>query len=716
MKLGEVVRKNRRLAALAAVMMAAAVGGWSNGSAGPGLVGSPWDKLLAATKAPGDWVTYGGTFDEQRFSRLTQISDRNVAKLGLAWSYEFDTNRAQETTPLEYNGVIYATTAWSKVVALDARTGKRLWIYDPQVPGEYGAKGCCDVGNRGSAIYDGKLYFGTLDGRLIALDLKTGKPVWSVITVDQSKTYTITGAPRIVKGKVLIGNGGAELGARGYVTAYDAQTGKQAWRFYTVPGNPADGPDNAASDKILAEKAGSTWFGEYWKTGGGGTVWDAIVYDQELDQLYIGVGNGSPWNHKLRSEGKGDNLFLSSIVALNPDTGEYLWHYQGTPGESWDYTQTQPITLATLKIDGKPRKVLMQAPKNGFFFVIDRADGKLISAKNYVSVNWATGYDMTTGRPIEVPEARYAGSPQVVIPGALGAHNWQPMAFNPQTGLAYIPANHALFAYADPEKYEVRPGRWNLGLETKGTSPSDDPKATKAVRDMLSGRLIAWDPINQREAWGFNYPEPWNGGVLTTATNLVFQGDTKGNLRAFAANSGKVLWVRNLGMPIMAAPVTFEVGGQQYLAVAGGYGGAYALTSSFNDNPRPRPNGRLFVFKIGAKAKAPKIAKIENMPANPPQESFPAAQVAHGQALFERDCWVCHGPGAISSGVVPDLRRSGLLGSAEAWNAVVIGGALKDRGMISFSQYLSAQDAEDLRAYVAERARLLQQQERGARK
>jgi quinohemoprotein ethanol dehydrogenase len=444
--------------------------------------------------------------------------------------------------------------------------------------------------------------------------------------------------------------------------------------------------------------------------------WDAIVYDQELDQLYIGVGNGSPWNHKLRSEGKGDNLFLSSIVALKPDTGEYLWHYQGTPGESWDYTQTQPITLATLKIEGKPRKVLMQAPKNGFFFVIDRADGKLISAKNYVSVNWATGYDMKTGRPIEVPEARYAGSPQVVVPGALGAHNWQPMAFNPQTGLAYIPANHALFAYADPEKYEVRPGRWNLGLETKGTSPSDDPKATKAVRDMLSGRLIAWDPINQREAWGFNYPEPWNGGVLTTATNLVFQGDTKGNLRAFAASSGKVLWVRNLGMPIMAAPVTFEVGGHQYLAVAGGYGGAYALTSSFNDNPRPRPNGRLFVFKIGAKAKAPKIATIENMPANPPQESFPAAQVAHGQALFERDCWVCHGPGAISSGVVPDLRRSGLLGSAEAWNAVVIGGALKDRGMISFSQYLSAQDAEDLRAYVGERARLLQQQEKGARK
>lgn len=708
--------KNPRLAALATVMMAVTVNGCSEGLSGSDVGGAAWDKLLAASKDSGDWVTYGGTFDEQRFSQLTQITDRNVGELGLAWTYEFDTNRAQETTPLEQGGVIYATTAWSKVVALDARSGKLLWSYDPEVPGEYGAKGCCDVGNRGAAIYDGKLYFGAFDGRLIALDIKTGKPVWSVVTVDQSKTYTITGAPRIVKGKVLIGNGGAELGARGYVTAYDAQTGKQVWRFYTVPGNPADGPDNAASDKVMAEKAGKTWFGEYWKTGGGGTVWDAIVYDQELDQLYIGVGNGSPWNHNLRSEGKGDNLFLSSIVALDPDTGEYLWHYQGTPGESWDYTHTQTITLATLKIAGKPRKVLMQAPKNGFFFVVDRTDGKLISAKNYVDVNWATGYDLKTGRPIEDPKARYMDGPYVAIPGALGAHNWQPMAFSPQTGLAYIPGNHALFAYENPEKFEVRPGLWNLGLKTKGTSPPDDPRDFKAVRDMLSGRLIAWDPINQREAWGFDYSEPWNGGILTTAGNLVFEGDTKGNLRAFAADSGKVLWVTNLGMPIMAAPISFEAGGQQYVAVAGGYGGAYALTSAFNDNPGPRPNGRLFVFKLGAKGKLPKSVKINASPANPPEESFTAAQIAHGQELFEKDCWACHGPGAVSSGVVPDLRRSGVLASAEVWNSVVIGGLLKDRGMVSFDKYLSNQDAEGLRAYVADRAKLLQQREAEVKK
>jgi len=698
------------------MIMAVTAYGCSNGAGSSFGSGKAWTQLLAASKDPKDWVTYGGTFDEQRFSQLTQVNDGNVGQLGLAWSYEFDTNRAQETTPLEHDGVIYATTAWSKVFAIEAKSGKLLWSYDPEVPGEYGAKGCCDVGNRGAALYDGKLYFGAFDGRLIALDIKTGKPVWSVVTVDQSKTYTITGAPRIVKGRVVIGNGGAELGARGYVTAYDAQTGKQVWRFYTVPGNPADGPDHAASDKVLAERAGKTWFGDYWKNGGGGTVWDSIVYDQELDQLYLGVGNGSPWNQRLRSEGKGDNLFLSSVVALNPDTGEYLWHYQGTPGETWDYTQTQPIMLADLTIAGKPRKVLMQAPKNGFFFVIDRTDGKLISAKNFVNVNWATGYDMKTGRPIENPEARYSQGAFAVVPGALGAHNWQPMAFNRKTGLVYIPANHALFGYEDPKTFAIRPGRWNLGLETKGTSPPDDPKAMKATRDLLSGRLIAWDPVNQREAWGFDYAEPWNGGVLSTAGNLVFQGDTKGNLRAFAADSGKVLWTVNLGMAIMAAPVSYEVDGEQYIAVAGGYGGAYALTSAFNDNPGPRPNGRLFVFKLGAKGELPKIARIANPPANPPKEAFSDIQVAHGQELFERDCWVCHGPGAISSGVVPDLRRSGALASAETWNAVVIGGLLKDRGMISFGQYLSAADAEDLRAYVAHRAKLLQQQEGGAKK
>ena len=704
--------------AVAAMLMATILSGCGEkASGGNDDGGKAWVQLLTASKDPGDWVTYGGTFDEQRFSPLTAISDQTVGKLGLAWSVEFDTNRAQETTPLEYQGVIYATTAWSKVYAMDAKTGKLLWTYDPEVPGDYGAKGCCDVGNRGAAIYDGKLYFGAFDGRLIALDIKTGKPVWSVVTVDQTKTYTITGAPRIVKGKVVIGNGGAELGARGYVTAYDAQTGKQVWRFYTVPGDPSAGPDGAASDKVLAEKAKPTWFGKYWTTGGGGTVWDSIVYDAELDQLYIGVGNGSPWNHKVRSEGKGDNLFLSSIVALNPDTGEYRWHYQEAPGESWDYTATQQITLATLELDGKPRKVLMQAPKNGFFFVVDRTTGKLISAKNFVNVNWATGYDLKTGRPIETPDARYeGGAAKVIIPGALGAHNWQPMSYSPKAGLVYIPANHALFPYQDTKNFEFRAGRWNLGIDGAGAAAPDDKKAFGDTRKLLSGRLIAWDPVNQKEAWGFDYSEPWNGGLLSTAGNLVFQGDTKGNFRAFAADSGKVLWTVNLGIPIMAAPMTFEQDGEQYVAVAAGYGGAYALTSAFNDDPAPRPNGRIYVFKLGAKTALPVISKIAVAPANPPADAFTPAQIAHGDALFARDCWVCHGPGAVSSGVVPDLRRSGVLADADTWKAVVHDGALKERGMIGFSKYLSTQDVEDLRAYVVSRSRILQRQEKAGGK
>lgn len=682
----------------------------------PAAQDAAWQRLLASSHRAGDWVTHGGTFKEQRFSTLAQVNAKTVANLGLAWSYEFDTNRAQEGTPIEHDGVLYVTTAWSKVYAFNAVTGRQLWHFDPQVPGEYGAKGCCDVGNRGAALFDGKLYVGTFDGRLIALDIKTGKPVWSVVTVDQSKTYTITGAPRIVKGRVVIGNGGAELGARGYVTAYDARTGKLAWRFYTVPGNPAAGPDGAASDSILAQKASATWSGEFWRQGGGGTVWDSIVYDEELDQLYIGVGNGSPWNYGIRSEGKGDNLFLSSIVALDPDTGSYRWHYQATPGETWDYTNTQQITLADLTIDGKPRKVLMQAPKNGFFFVIDRTNGKLLSAKNFVNVNWATGYDMATGRPIEVPAARFEKAPAVVMPGALGAHNWQPMAFSPVTGLMYIPGNKALFAYEQPSSFAYRPGRWNLGLETQRTSPPDDPKQIAATRALLGGRLIAWDPIRQKEAWGFDYPEPWNSGVLATAGGLVFQGDTRGNFRAFSAADGKILWSTNLGMAIMAAPISFEAGGTQYVAVLGGYGGAYALTSYFNDNPGPRPNGRLFVFRIGGKARMPAVERIAKAPANPAEETFPADLVSHGEALFQKDCWACHGPGAVSSGVVPDLRRSGALPSADAWKAVVIGGILKDRGMIGFADTLSGDDAEALRAYVSSRARLLQQQEKGALK
>jgi quinohemoprotein ethanol dehydrogenase len=662
-------------------------------------------RLAAADKDPANWLTHGGTYEEQRFSRAEQITDSNVTSLGLAWSAEFDNNRGQEATPIVADGVIYTTTAWSKVYAFEAKTGKQLWSYDPEVPGETAVKACCDVVNRGAAIYDGKIYFGTLDGRLIALDAKTGKPVWSMVTVDQSKPYTITGAPRIAKGRVLIGNGGAELGVRGYISAYDAETGKLAWRFYTVPAGPGAPADGAASDPVMS-KARTTWFGDWSKGGGGGTVWDAIVYDEEFNQILIGVGNGSPWNHRIRSQGKGDNLFLSSVVALDANTGAYKWHYQGTPGETWDFTQTQPIILADLTIAGSPRKVLMQAPKNGYFYVIDRQTGKLISAKGFVSQNWTTGIDMKTGRPIENPAARYQQGNFVALPSALGAHNWHPMAFSPKTGLVYLPAQEVPYNYQADASFTRREAGWNLGIDWLANTVPDDPAARRAIRAMLKGRLVAWDPVRQKEVWRVEYDGPWNGGVLATAGNLVFQGNAKGEFAAFSADRGAKLWSFDAGTGIVAAPVSFMVDGEQYIAVMAGYGGAYPLSSAYIDKPRPMPNGRLLVFKLGARTPY-SVPKMETTPAILVNDTFSASTVTHGERIFESTCGVCHGSAAVSGGVLPDLRRSGLLADKDSWNGIVIGGALKDRGMVGFAGRLSDDDAEAVRAFVAGKARLL---------
>ncbi len=686
------------------------------GSAGNGDAAAPpraadvsAKRLLAAGTDPANWVTHGGTYQEQRFSTLTDVNAGNVSKLALAWSYDLDTNRGQEATPLIIDGVRYTTTAWSKVVALDAATGKELWTFDPKVPGTRGFSACCDVVNRGLAAYQGRVFLGTLDGRLIALDAATGKVVWSVVTVDQSKPYTITGAPRIVKGRVVIGNGGAEYGVRGYVSAYDAGTGKQAWRFYTVPGDPAKGPDGAASDPIMA-KAREGWFGKHWQAGGGGTVWDAIVYDPELDQLYIGVGNGSPWNQQVRSEGKGDNLFLSSVVALDPDTGAYKWHYQGTPGETWDFTQTQPIILADLKIDGADRKVLMQAPKNGYFYVIDRTTGKLISAKGFVPQTWTTGVDMATGRPIEAEGARFRKAGAMVAPSALGAHNWHPMAYSPQTGLVYLPAQDVPFYYENAGKYEYRPGAWNVAIEVPKNAPPNDRVATKAIRAILKGQLIAWDPVAQRERWRVQYDGPWNGGALATAGNLVFQGNAKGEFQAFDATQGAKLWSFDAQTGVIAGPVTYAVRGVQYVAVMAGYGGAYPISSAF-DEVRPSANGRVLVFRIGGTAKLPPKPALDLPPPNPPKQVYTAAVIAHGGSVYESNCGVCHGGGARSSGVLPDLRRSVALADKATWDDVVHGGALKDRGMISFAPYLSRDDIEAVRAYVGEQAKWLASEE-----
>ncbi len=646
-----------------------------------------------------DWSEHGRTNSEQRFSPLKNINRDTVAKLGLHWSYEFDTARGQEATPLAVNGVIYTTTAWSKVFAFDGVTGELLWSYDPKVPGEAASKGCCDVVNRGAAYSDGRVFVGTFDGRLIALDANTGELLWSTLTVDPSKPYTISGAPRTAKGKVFIGNGGADLGVRGYVGAYDTESGQLIWRFYTVPGDPENGADGAASDDILDHLASDTWTGrEYLKYGGGGTVWDSIVYDMELDQLYIGVGNGSPINHLYRSEGKGDNLFLSSIVALNPDTGAYIWHYQEVPGETWDYTASQQMTLTDLDLQGSLRKVILHAPKNGFFYIIDRLTGKLISAEKFAPVNWASHIDLQSGRPVETKGARYTEDPFIAISGGAGVHDWQPMSFNPETGLVYLPIQVLPFMYVKEDPNNRR-DQLNLGYELFDEPMPTDSEGIAAVDSILTGSLLAWDPVVQKPIWKVDHPKTYNGGTMVTGGNLVFQGTAEGNFNAYDALSGDELWSVKTGIPILAAPVTYSIAGHQYVAIMAGNGGAVPLSIPAFDGPKKYPNGHLFVFKLNGSAKLP-VFDMTPMPLQSPEIVWSKEDVTIGKSLFAYNCASCHGSSTLSTGVLPDLKRAFAVSSKELWNAIVVGGSYKKTGMPNFGTILTAKEAELIRSYV----------------
>lgn len=658
--------------------------------------------LALAAHNTRDWLTTGRTYDEQRFSPLDQISTANVNNLGLAWYADMDTARGQEATPLVIDGRIYITTAWSKVKAYDGVSGKLLWDYDPKVPGETAVKACCDVVNRGLAAWGNRLYFGTLDGRLIALDRDSGKPVWSTMTVDATKGYTITGAPRIIDGRVIIGNGGAEMGVRGYITAYDAADGKQLWRFFTVPGEPG------SNDVAYLKSAEATWKGEWWKNGGGGTVWDSMAYDPELDLLYIGVGNGGPWNQAYRSPGGGDNLYISSIIALKPSTGAYVWHYQTTPGESWDFTATQHIVLADLVIGGQTRKVLMQAPKNGFFYVLDRVNGKLISAENYAPVNWATGIDMRTGRPVENPEARIGktGKPYLVAPGPGGAHNWQPMAYDPQTGLVYIPVMETAFPYVPAAQWKSAVQGFNTGMDFAAGAMPADSKVRAGVAAATKGALVAWDPVAQRERWRVRFNGPWNGGLLATGGGLVFQGNSLQEFAAYDAARGTKLWSSNAQTGVIAAPITYSINGEQYVAVLAGWGGVWALAPGFlSEVGGPVRNiSRLLVYKLGGTAQLPPEPPFARPPLNPPAATGSVEQIADGGRQFGRFCAVCHGDAAYGSTEIPDLRRSGLLADATGWAAVVHGGTLSAAGMVGFANVLDPQQIESIRLYVIKRA------------
>lgn len=639
-----------------------------------------------------DWPSHGLDYAETRFSRLRQIDAANVRNLGLVWSYDLQSTRGVEATPLVVDGVMYVTASWSVVHALDARTGKRLWSFDPKVDRSLGYRGCCDVVNRGVALYQGKVFVAAYDGRLIALDAASGRKLWEKDTIiDRRYSYTITGAPRVFKGKVIIGNGGAEFGVRGYITAYDAATGEQKWRWFTVPGDPS----KPFEDESMAAAA-KTWdpSGKYWEAGGGGTAWDTLAFDPELNLMYVGTGNGAPWSRSKRSPAGGDNLYLASIVALDPDTGKYVWHYQETPGDNWDYTSTQPMILADLKLDGQMRKVILHAPKNGFFFVIDRTNGKFISAKNFVDVNWATGYD-ASGRPIERPEARAVDKAYDAIPGPYGAHNWHPMSFNPQTGLVYLPAQHVPLNLLDDKTWQFNEGKpgtphGNVGWNTAKFLNAEPPKSKPF------GRLIAWDPVQQKAAWTQELVSPWNGGTLTTAGNLVFQGTADGRFVAYDARNGDKLWESPTGTGVVAAPVSFELDGRQYVSVAVGWGGVYGQAQRATNRQGP---GTVYTFALGGKAPLPAFAEYRAGKLLQGVKYDPAL-VKDGTALYVSNCVLCHGvPGVDRGGNIPNL---GYIDAAfiENLDKVVFKGPAMARGMPDFTGKLTPQDVEKIKAFI----------------
>ncbi len=638
-----------------------------------------------ALAADGDWPRHGRDDGEQRFSPLTGINRENVGQVGLAWQTLLDSTRGLQATPIVIDGVMYVTSTWSRVFALDARTGAVLWTYDPQVPKVWAKKGCCDVVNRGVAVADGRVFVGTYDGRLVALKAKDGSVIWDVNTVDRSKPYTITGAPRVAGDRVVIGNGGADFGARGYFSAYDVATGEMQWRFYTVPASAA-GP----FEHPELEMAAKTWSPDSrWEMGGGGTVWDSMAWDPELNLLYVGTGNGSPWPSFQRSPGGGDNLFLSSILAINPDTGRLVWHYQTTPGDSWDYTATQHIVLADIEWQGKSRKVLFQAPKNGFFYVIDRQTGELLAAEKYVRTTWATHVDLETGRPVPSPTGDYSQGARVVMPATLGGHNWHPMSYSPQTGLVYIPAQDAATHFS-PTQFNVL-----LGGTVTG-------RVEEMVPDDSIGRalLLAWDPHARQVRWSVPHSTFSNAGVLSTAGGLVVQGDAEGYINFHDAWTGERLHRIATGTGIIAPPISYELDGEQYIALLAGWGGALFTHAEPQVAARRfRNEGRAIALKLGGG----RVPMPEGEPSVKPRPGGDRLRVlneqqARGRDVYTAHCGICHSWYG-HNGLLPDLRRS-VPAMIDQLEAIVLLGALEPLGMPSFAGQLTPAQVDDLKEYL----------------
>ena len=649
-------------------------------------------RIIENAKTGKEWLSNGLDYGVNRFSPLDQITAANVGKLGLAWSYPLDSIRGVEATPIVVDGIMYVTAPWSIVYAINAKTGEKIWTFDSQSPHNEGYRLCCDVVNRGVAVYKGKVYVGTPDARLIALDASTGKVLWSIdASPDHARPYTITGAPLVAKGKVFIGAGGGEYGVRGVLSAFDAETGKLEWRWYTVPGDPSKPFENDAM-----AKAAATWDAKfhYWENGGGGTVWNTLSADPNLNLLYFGTGNAGPWASSIRNPSARDNLYTSSVVALDIDTGKYAWHFQGTPADAWDYDADQDPILADLTIDGQKREVLLHAEKNGFFYVLDRKTGQFISAKNFVDVNWATGYT-PDGKAIEIPGARGTDKPIEAIPGPFGAHNWQSMSFSPKTGFAYIPAQNVPFMMIDDPNWtqgSATVGQpmngigWNLGKNLVTTPPKGKP----------FGRLIAWDAAHQKAAWTQDYASPWNGGTLATAGDLVFQGTADGRLVAYNATSGEKLWDAALGAGVVAAPMTYEIEGKQYVSIAVGWGGVFGQSQRSTDHASP---GTVYTFVTGGEAKFPEVARYKLGPLISGVRYDPK-DVPAGFGLYVSNCLFCHGvPGVDKGGNIPNLGYVDADSIAKLEDAV-FSKEFAELGMPDFTGKLKPDDLDKIKAFI----------------
>jgi quinohemoprotein ethanol dehydrogenase len=528
-----------------------------------------------------EWLTYGHDYSEQRYSPLRILNPENAARLGPAWSYEVGPGGgSQSATPLFANGVLYGVTNWSIAFAVDARTGKEIWRHDPGA--DRNTRLCCGVISRGVALYEDKVILPVIDGRMQGLDAATGKLLWSVWVTPERKEgylspYSITMAPRVANGKIFMGVAGAEfVPFRGYVTAHDVNSGKELWRFYTVPGDPSKPFESKAM-----EVAAKTWTGEWYKYGGGGSIWDGMAYDPDLNLLYVGTANGLPWPQELR-QGKDtpklDNLYVASIIALDGNTGELKWHYQCTPGDEWDYDAIQHLMLANLRINGRDRRVVMQVNKNGYFYVIDRTNGEYISAEPVARVSWARGMD-SRGRPLINPEAYYSSQRGVTVQ-PLQTHNTSQMAFNPATGLVYVPIapeqtynfvaveNFTPATTRGPQDFGIVAGRGGGNPVPMSTPPAYGPQ-----RNIRGGILSAWDPVTQKERWFTPSGGNRDGGVVSTASNLVIQTTPNGQLLIYTADKGEKLHELPIGQTGgVGPPITYALDGKQYIAVMAGSG------------------------------------------------------------------------------------------------------------------------------------------------